>query len=149
MAGGGDVAQVERLGQQHRGRELLRPAVARLAQRVEHLERLRVVHDAAVAPEPLGGVERAVGRAHAARRVARPGPAAGHADRHRHRPREAGELAAHGAPQVLGQRQRARRRRAGEHERELLAAEPRRHVGLAVQARAGRSAKRRSTSSPA
>ena len=49
---------------------------------------------------------------------------------------------------LLGQRQRARLRRARQHERELLAPEPRRHVGLAGR-RAQEVAKRRSTSSPA
>ena len=54
VAGGGNVAQVERLGEQHRRGELLRPtATLGVAQRVEHLEGLRVVDDAAVAPSRL------------------------------------------------------------------------------------------------
>ena len=89
------------------------------------------MHHAAVAPEPLGGVERAVGRAPELGRVARLGPAPGHADRHRHGAGEAVELAPHERPDLLGQRQRARLRRARQHERELLAPEPRGHVGLA------------------
>ena len=78
VARGGDVAEVERLGEQHRRRQLLRPAAALgVPQRVEHLERLRVVHDAAVAAEPLGGVQRAVGGPHQLAGVARLRPAAG------------------------------------------------------------------------
>ena len=133
VARGGDVAQVERLGQQHRGGELLGAGALGVAQRVEHLERLRVVDDAAVAPEPLGGVERAVGGAHELGGVARLGPAAGDPDGHGDRAREGRELGAHQQPQVLGDGERPRLAGAGEHERELLAAEPRRHVAGAAR----------------
>ena len=126
------VAQVERLGQQHRGGELLGARALGVAQRVEHLERLGVVDDAAVAPEALGGVERAVGGAHELGRVARLGAAAGDPDGHGHRAREGRELAAHEQPQVLRHGERARLAGAREHERELLAAEPRRHVAVAA-----------------
>jgi hypothetical protein len=68
---GGDVAQVERLGQQHRRLELIAGAV--VGQRVEHRERLGVVDHTAVAAQPLGREQRAVGGPHERlRAVARP-----------------------------------------------------------------------------
>ena len=87
-----------------------------------------MVDDAAVAPEPLGGVERAVGGAHELGGVARLGPAAGDPHGHGDRAGEGGELVAHQQPQVLGDRERPRLAGARKNERELLAPEPRRHV---------------------
>ena len=58
-----DVAQVERLGQEHGRRQLLVGCAAGVAQVVEEAERLRVVGDDAVAAQPLGRIEGAVGGA--------------------------------------------------------------------------------------
>ena len=128
VARGGDVAQVERLGQQHRGGELLGAGALGVAERLEHLERLGVVDDAAVTPEPLGGIERAVGGTHERGGVASLGPTARDADRHRNGDREGRELAADEHSHVLGDSERPGVVGAREHERELLAAESRRHV---------------------
>ena len=132
VAGGGDVAQVERLGQQHRGGELLAAAV--VGERVEHLERLGVVDHAAVAAQALGREQRAVGGAHE-----RLGVLAGRGRRRSPTETEIGT----GKPRnsfatsrrsALGDGQRLALADAGEHERELLAAEP---DGDVVLARAG------------
>ena len=149
VARGGDVAQVERLGQQHRGGELLGAGALGVAQRLEHLERLRVVDDAAVAPEPLGGVERAVGGAHELGGVARLGPAAGR-PRPTRRP-GTGRSRTGRAPAAAGARRRRAPRASPAPGSTSANSSPPSRVGTSATPLTVRStsAKRRSTSSPA